>query len=530
MWKLRIAEGKDGLLSTTNNFIGRQHWEFDPDAGTPEERAEVERLRAEFKRNRFTRQQSSDRLMRLQFSKENGCGPIPRGVKIKEEEGITEEAITTTLRRAISFYSTLQACDGHWPAESSGPCFFLPPLVIALYVTGAINTVLTSQHKVEMIRYLYNHQNEDGGWGLHIEGPSTMFGSGISYVALRLLGEGPDDGENRAMERGRKWILDHGGAVGIPSWGKFWFAVLGIYEWDGCNPLLPEMLLLPKFFPIHPSKFLSYSRLTFFPMTYVYAKRFVGPQTQVVLSLRQELYTHPYKEIKWNDLRFMCAKEDINYPLNSMPFYLYEFIQYFVEPLLKIWPFSKLRKKALKMAMDHIHYEDECSNYMCIGITIKTACIVACWDEDPNSEAFRRHLARLPDYFWVAEDGMKVQCFGSQMWDLSFSVRAILSSNLNQEYWPTLKRAHEFLKASQVISNPPGEFQEKYYRHESKGCWTFSNQDHGWQVSDCTAEALLVALKFSQLPTHVVGEEIDTQRLYDAVNVVLSLQVIFNLT
>ncbi|VFQ62931.1 unnamed protein product [Cuscuta campestris] len=119
---------------------------------------------------------------------------------------------------------------------------------------------------------------------------------------------------------------------------------------------------------------------------------------------------------------------------------------------------------------------------------------------------------------------MKVQSFGSQMWDLSFSVRAILSSNLNQEYWPTLKRAHEFLKASQVISNPPGEFQEKYYRHESKGCWTFSTQDHGWQVSDCTAEALLVALKFSQLPTHVVGEEIDTQRLYDAVNVVLSLQ------
>lgn len=68
-------------------------------------------------------------------------------------------------------------------------------------------------------------QNEDGGWGLHIEGHSIMFCSVLNYVALRLLGEGPEDGENGAVARCRKWILDHGGAVGIPSWGKFWLSV-----------------------------------------------------------------------------------------------------------------------------------------------------------------------------------------------------------------------------------------------------------------------------------------------------------------
>ncbi|OMO80945.1 Terpenoid cyclases/protein prenyltransferase alpha-alpha toroid [Corchorus capsularis] len=65
MWKLKIAE--DGpLLSTVNNHVGRQHWEFDPDAGTPEERAKIERLRLEFTKNRFKVKQSSDLLMRLQ--------------------------------------------------------------------------------------------------------------------------------------------------------------------------------------------------------------------------------------------------------------------------------------------------------------------------------------------------------------------------------------------------------------------------------------------------------------------------------
>lgn len=36
-----------------------------------------------------------------------------------------------------------------------------------------------------------------------------------------------------------------GGAHRITSWGKFWLAVLGVYSWDGLNPMPPEMWLLP---------------------------------------------------------------------------------------------------------------------------------------------------------------------------------------------------------------------------------------------------------------------------------------------
>lgn len=53
-----------------------------------------------------------------------------------------------------------------------------------------------------------------------------MFGSVLTYVTLRILGDGPSGGEFNAVERGRNWILEHGGATYITSWGKFWLSVM----------------------------------------------------------------------------------------------------------------------------------------------------------------------------------------------------------------------------------------------------------------------------------------------------------------
>ncbi|KAB1220443.1 Lupeol synthase [Morella rubra] len=457
------------------------------------------------------------------LKKENPCEQIPPPVKVKETEVITEEAVATTLRRALTHFKSIQAHDGHWPAEFGGPQFFLQPLIIALYITGDLSAIFSREHRKESIRYLYNNQNEDGGWSFHLAGQSTMFGSAFSYIALRILGEGPEDGEDRAMARGRKWILDHGGLVAMPSWGKFWVSVLGAYEWWGCNPLPPEFWLIPNIFPLNPGKMLCYCRLVYMPMSYLYGKRFVGPITELVQSLRQELYNEPYHLLNWNKARYTVAKEDLYYPHPLMQDMVWEFLHHVAEPILKRWPFSMLREKALKAAIGHIYYEDENTRYLSIGSVEKALCLIACWVEDQNSEAYKLHLARIPDYYWIAEDGLKMQSLGCQTWNLVFAVQAILSCNLIDEYGPTLRKAHDFLKASQIRENPSGDFKAMH-RHISKGSWPLSTQDHGWQVSDCTGEGLKVSLLFSQMSTDLVGEKMETERLYDAVNVILSLQ------
>ena len=45
---------------------------------------------------------------------------------------------------------------------------------------------------------------------------------------------------------------------------------------------------------------------------------------------------------------------------------------------------------------------------------------------------------------------LTMQSFGSQTWDASLSIQALLAANINDEIGPVLKKAHEFLKISQV--------------------------------------------------------------------------------
>ncbi|GAY36874.1 hypothetical protein CUMW_280080 [Citrus unshiu] len=422
-------------LIRTNNYAGRQIWQFDPEAGSDEERAQVEAARLHFYNNRDHLKPSADLLWRMQFLKEKKFKQTIPQVKIKvdgDEEEITyETAATTALRRGVRFFSALQASDGHWPAENAGPLFFLPPLVMCLYITGHLNTVFPaeSEHRKEILRYIHYHQNEDGGWGLHIEGHSTMFCTALNYICLRILGQPP---HHIACATARNWILDRGGVTLIPSWGKIWLSVrciiLGVFDWLGCNPMPPEFWILPSFLPMHPGG------------------RLLSPSLDTRLDLGHSLCIHGASSYS---LAFQQIHQGTGSSSNNGP-------------------------HSLRRSQQSLHHYWMCG---------KGACMLACWVERPNGDSFKKHLARIPDYLWVAEDGMKMQ----------------------------------------VKDNPSGDFK-RMYRHISKGSWTFSDQDHGWQVSDCTAEGLKCCLLLSMMPTEIVGEKMEPERLYDSVNLLLSLQ------
>ncbi|PWA92388.1 squalene cyclase [Artemisia annua] len=261
----------------------------------------------------------------------------------------------------------------------------------------------------------------------------------------------------------------------------------GVYEWMGNNPLPPEMWLLPYFVPLHPGRMWCHTRMVYLPMSYLYGKRFVGPMSFTVLSLRRELYGSTlYHQVNWDLARNQCAKEDLYYPHPMIQDIIWGGLHKFAEPILMRWPFSKLRKKALDTVMEHIHYEDENTRYICIG---------------PVNKGYN----------------------GSQLWDAVFAAQAISATNLVKEYGHMLQKAHNFIKNSQIRENSSGHIKF-WYRHITRGGWPFSTPDNGWPVSDCTAEALKTVLMLSQMPCDIVGPAIAPERLYDAVHLLLTLQ------
>jgi hypothetical protein len=141
---------------------------------------------------------------------------------------------TSSLESAkdgLSYYQMLQCSDGHWAGDYGGPMFLMPGLICALYITKA---PFDNEIKNGMRHYMRCHQQLDGGWGTHIECASTLFGSVLNYVALRLLGEDPT---LEHMKQARKFIHLHGGALFAPSWAKFWLATIGVYDWKGVNSI-----------------------------------------------------------------------------------------------------------------------------------------------------------------------------------------------------------------------------------------------------------------------------------------------------
>nr|GMD09726.1 dammarenediol II synthase-like [Ipomoea batatas] len=213
---------------------------------TPEEREAIEKARQDFRNNRQNGfHVCGDLLMRMQMIKESGVDvlSIPPA-RLGEEEEANYKAVTTAVRKA----------------------------------------------------------NGDGGWGLYVGGHSTMMGSALSYVGLRLLGEEPNDGDG-PIARGQKWIVDHGGATGIPSWGKLYLST------------------------------------TYMPMSYLYARRYHGSLTDLVLRIRNEIYVKPYDQIDWNSVRMDCCK--------------------------------KIREMAMRKAIKYMRYEAEESRYITIGCIAK---------------------------------------------------------------------------------------------------------------------------------------------------------------
>nr|XP_006825099.1 PREDICTED: lanosterol synthase-like [Saccoglossus kowalevskii] len=213
------------------------------------------------KNKKLLREQNMVELHSLGLDTSMHAPDLPRPKTVKD-----------AAHNGMMFYSKLQSEDGHWSGDYGGPLFLMPGLLIVCHIT---NVQLSDAQKAEMIRYLRS---------IHLDKVTLLFGTSLNYTAMRVLGVGSDDPD---LVKARNILHSLGGAVYIPSWGKFWLAVLNCYSWDGMNTLLPEMWLFPKWVPAHPSTLWCHCRQVYLPMSYCYATRLTAQEDDLIRSLRK---------------------------------------------------------------------------------------------------------------------------------------------------------------------------------------------------------------------------------------------------
>jgi len=469
---------------------------------------EINQAIADFEFDKSINPNSGDKVFRhsaISSKYQAFNGQIPQVADPKKQR------ITEALVKGINYHAFLQSDDGHWPGDYGGPLFLLPGLLIAAYIS---ETPFPKAHREMMKIYLFNHQNKDAGWGMHIEGESTMFGTVMQYVSLRILGV---DKQHEQLISARQWIKKNGGATGIPSWGKFYLAILNLYSWQGFNSLFPEMWLFPKWLPFHPSRYWCHSRMVYLPMAYCYAKQIKAPENELILSLREEIYNESFEAIDWPKQRNAVCEKDCY----TTPSPVLKWMNFFTNNYEKI-KCAWLRKKATDYILKYLNAEDEQTDYINIGPVNKAINSICIWEAyGKDSEQFKKHVARWYDYLWIAEDGMKMSGYnGSQLWDTAFATRAILESDLGKLFPGTIQKSYQFIELSQIKAEHATH--REFFRHPMIGSWPFSTAENGWPVADCTAEGLSATLAIHD--SGLVKPIIDDKRIKEAVDIILSYQ------
>lgn len=172
--------------------------------------------------------------------------------------------VRASVHRAEALLLDLQKPDGHWCAELEG------------------DTILESEY-ILLMAFLEREGEEDcqdagrsiedqalpgGGWAIYPGGPADISATVKAYFALKLLGR---DVESPVLRKAREVVLSLGGARKSNSFTRFYLALLGQFPYSGCPSVPPELMLLPRWFPVHLGEMSSWTRTIVVPLSIVSA-------------------------------------------------------------------------------------------------------------------------------------------------------------------------------------------------------------------------------------------------------------------
>ena len=216
---------------------------------------------------------------------------------------ITADPLDQTVARAAAALAAAQRPDGHWVFELEADATIPAEYVLLRHYLGEpVDAAL----EAKIAAYLRRIQSAShGGWPLYHDGGFEVSASVKAYYALKMIG---DDVDAPHMARARAAILAAGGAAAVNVFTRIQLALFGAGRWDAVPTMPPELILAPRWLPVHLSKTSYWARTVVVPLLVLAAKRPRARNPRGVLV--DELYAAREAPLKSNaaDLKWLWAK------------------------------------------------------------------------------------------------------------------------------------------------------------------------------------------------------------------------------
>jgi squalene-hopene/tetraprenyl-beta-curcumene cyclase len=168
--------------------------------------------------------------------------------------------LENAIRAATDGLLREQKPDGHWVYELEADAT-IPAEYVLLVHYLAETPNLELERKIGV--YLRRIQGAHGGWPLYHEGAFDISATVKAYFALKMIG---DDVDAPHMARARAAIRARGGAIKANVFTRILLALYGECSWNDVPTVPPELILLPRWFPIHLSKMSYWARTVIVPL------------------------------------------------------------------------------------------------------------------------------------------------------------------------------------------------------------------------------------------------------------------------
>ena len=392
------------------------------------------------------------------------------------------------LDAAVACLRSLQHEDGWWKGDLATNVTMDAEDLMLRHFLG----VATAATDTETARWIRSQQRADGTWATFPGGPGDLSTTVEAWVALRMAG---DDPAAAHLTKAAGFIRSAGGVEKARVFTHIWLALFGLWAWDHCPDLPPELIFLPGWAPLNVYNWACWARQTIVPLTIVSAHRPVHPVEFTVDELRSGVPRSPRRPLRTLEGAFQRLDVALDAYTRWGP----------------RGPLKLVRRLAMRRATEWIVARQEADGgwggiqppwvYSLIALRLMGYPL-----DHPVLAAGLRGLEGFTVHTQTPDGPARwLEACQSPVWDTGLAVAALLDAGVPADD-KTVLRATDWLLSEQI--DAPGDWQVRRPGLVSGG-WAFEFANDGYPDTDDTAEIVLALRRVDHPEPHRLRKALD---------------------